>query len=230
MSTEQAIQEFCAENKIKDVSGFTELLKLSDIAIKNGLYISTLSKERLYFRRTRVPTLLWLTWDKALLSPAIVYLLRILTPHSKTAHTDINTALQATAEMITIAKNIGLAARLVRSIEFEHATLTLFAELRRYIFTSLTETDIRRINTVATTYMKTYPQHYTIPKLTLIKKRVQIPRRLLGLFLRETTIYRKRDRFILATSMIQRRLIYRYLRRSKSHLADQSMGVETLMR
>lgn len=229
-SVDQAVQSFCKIQDIHNPAEFVRLLTLSEIAIKKGLYIRGLASEKLYFRRTRVPTLMWITWDKAILQPAIVYLLRILTPHPNTAIKEAVDALKAVQEMLLIANTLNLNKDVVSSLEFQQATFALFAKLRRYILQPLSSREVSLINKEVRTYKNLYAQHYSIPVLSTVAKRRQLPRRLLNIFLRETTLYRKRDRIILATSVVQRRVLYRYLRRSKSHLADQSMGVETLIR
>lgn len=229
-SVEEAVAAFCKKRGIKDIEKFLELLRLSDIALKKGLYLPEIAKKSLYFRRSRIPPLMWLTWDRILLPAVVVRLHRILLPRPQHAIQDGDEAAAVTTKMITLAKELRLKPQVIESIEFEYATLKLFAQLRRYILTNLTKQELTQLNRQARTYEKKYPQHYDIPRLPGVKSRRRLLRSSISLFLRESLAYRKRDKIILKTSPLQVRAIRYYLRRSKSHLADQSMGFEVFFK
>jgi len=230
LSPEKAIETFCKKRGINDVKRFIELLKLSEIAIKKGLYIRELAEKNIYFRRSRIPSLMWLTWDKTLLQPSIIYLLRMLIPNHQTALREADEAAKAAEKMTQIGEKINLNKQVLDSLRFEYATLMLFTQLRRYILGSLPAEGLPDLNEAIRAYEARYPQHYNIPLLHPSRLRRQLPRRSLDLLFRESASYRKRDRIMFATSLIQRKLIGYYLRKSKSHLTEQSMGFEVFFK
>lgn len=229
LSAEQAIALFCKRRAIDDATTFTELLRLSEIAVKKGLYIADLAKKTFYFRRTRIPPLMWLTWDKIYLPSIVIRLHRMLLPRHSSIVTDGEEAVAAAEKMIELASKIGLERSVIDSLRFERATLATLAKLRHYIYSEQSAKDIHTINQTIRDYQKTYPQHYAISEIA-VTKRQKLPRKLLSPFLRESHAYRKRDKIFLKTSPVQARFIRLYLKRSRSHLADQSMGLETLFK
>lgn len=232
-SPETAINLFCRDHQIHDTAKFIELLRLSEIAIKQGLYIRELAEQRHYFRRSRVPTLLWHTWDRILLQPIAIFLIRTFVRHPKQAIAEADAAVDAVQRMRTLAGELQLPASALTSLEFQLASFTLFAQLRCYILGSNDQLPLKELQAHAATYMQHYPQHYTIPTLTPLKSTsrfIHYSKYPLGLLLRNTSIYRKRDRLLLATSPIQRQLVRYYLRTTKSYLNDQSMGIDVLFK
>jgi hypothetical protein len=230
LSTKQAIKRFCESRNIGQVAKFTELLSLSDTAILKGLYLPAIAKNPLYFRRSRVPPLTWLTWDKVHLPPAVIALHRLLIPSSTSTIRDADEAVKASDQMVRIAQAIGLSSQVINSLKFERDTLILFAQIKRYIFRLLSPQQTQQLNTHIRAYGTRYPQHYSVPELAPLKKDRLPPRSLLNLFIRDTLAYRKRDRALLKTSPAQAKLVRLYLRRSKSHLTDQSMGFEVFFK
>jgi hypothetical protein len=227
LSVEDAIKDFCDKRGITDVDSFTELLKYSEIAIKYGLYAPELATQELYFRRSRIPPLMWLTWDRVYLNPSVVYLHRMLLPRPSKLVEHGKKAVDAAAAMIQIAKELKLDTHIVESLKFEHESLVIFAQLRRYILRTQSATSLQKLNQQIKKYEKTYSQHYTIPQLGHVKRR-RLPRGLLKPFLRETVQYRKRDIVFLKTSALQARIVRYYLRHSRPYLTDHTMSVEVL--
>lgn len=230
---EVAIEQFCAEYKMADIAKFRKLLELSEIAIKHGLYIREMAEQKHYFRRSRVPTLLWLTWDKVLLQPVAIFLMRAFVKHPSEAIREARMAVNATAEMLAIAKDIGLKKAVIDSIEFQHATFTLFVDIKKHILGLADKSTFAHLQTRIDTYTTRYPQHFTIPNLQSLKKASRFTRFSkypLRLVLRHTSVYRKRDKILMTTSLVQRQLVRYYLHKSKSHLSDQSMGIDVLFK
>lgn len=229
-SAEKAIEAFCKTRDIQEIDNFIKLLRLADKAIKAGIYIRELGEKQLYFRRSRIPSLMWLTWDKALLQPSIVSLLRTLISQPETAIHEAEEAATAAKEMARIGEKLSLPQAAMDALHFEHATLVVFAQLRKYMLTTISSKELSELNEAIAAYQASYPQHYSIPPLRMIHQKQQLPKRLLTIFLREIPSYRKRDKLIFTTSPIQRKLMGRYLRRSKSHLTNQSMGFEVFFK
>jgi hypothetical protein len=234
-SPEAAIAAFCRAYTIEDITQFTRLIELSDTAIKHGLYVRELAEQTHYFRRSRVPTLLWLTWDRILLQPIAIFLIRTLVTNPTAAIKEARVAAEATDQMLIIARNLKLQASVIGSLEFQSATFKIFVELKKYILGlgAKDKSSLSVLQKQMDTYMAQYPQHYTIPKLTKLKATSRFSRYSkypLTLLLRSTSMYRKRERILLATSPIQRQLVRYYMHVSKSHLSKQSMGIDVLFK
>lgn len=228
-SVENAIAAFCKQRNIKDLGKFTELLRLADIAMMKGFYIADIASQTLYFRRTRIPPLLWLTWDKIYLPHVVVYLHRMLLPKHSSIIADGDEAVEAAKAMRRLASELQLNSVIRESIDLELETLVILAGLRRHITGALSPQKLSVINQQIDAYEKHFPNHYSFTRLTPIKSK-RLPRPLLTPFVRKSVKYRKRDRLFITTSSVQARLLRIYLRRSRSHLADQSMGLDTLFK
>lgn len=234
-SPETAIASFCRAYAIEDIVQFTRLIELSDIAIKQGLYISELAQQSYYFRRSRVPTLLWLTWDRILLQPIAIFLIRTFVTNPTAAIQEAYAAAETTDQMLIIARNLKLEKSVIDSLEFQNATFKIFVELKKYILGlgARDRSSLSILQKRVDTYTAHYPQHYTIPKLTKLKATSRFSRYSqypLTLLLRNTSMYRKRERILLATSPIQRQLVRYYMHVTRSYLSKQSMGIDVLFK
>lgn len=228
-SVQEAIKTFCKRRNIENTTSFIQLLEHSEIAIKKGFYIASLAEQPLYFRRTRIPPLMWLTWDKIHIPAPVLGAIRALLPKPSSLIHDGEDAVEASLAMLQLAKTAKLPKNVIESIRFEHATLVLLADIRHYIAGSLPPANIASFNRQLRTYESTYPQHYAIPKLHSTTQR-RLPKTLLGLIVRTNKSYRKRDKIIIATSPVQAKFIGAYLKWSRSHLKNQAMGFETLFK
>jgi hypothetical protein len=232
-TVESAVASFCRDYKIKDVSEFIRLLQLAEIAIMQGLYIRELAERQLYFRRSRVPTIVWLAWDTLLLQPVMLLLVRALVTRPDIAIQEAQAAAEAVAEMLIIAEKLELQKPVVDSLKFQYATFVLFVGIKKYIFGMLQPRDMAGLQKQIYSYTSQFPQHYSIPPLLpsrLKPKYVRITRYMLRLVVRSQPVYRVWDKILLATSPLQRRVVQYYLRKTKSSLSEQSMGIDVLFR
>ena len=226
-SLARAIDLFCVSRNIHDPASFTRLLRVADTAIKKGLYVPEISRQTLYFRRSRIPTLIWLTWDKTLINPLTIRILKTLVRHPDNAIKDSEDAITAIGEMHALAVQLQLSPEVLRSIMFQLHTFRLFARIRQVILQDTSSHIVRQLNRDIVNYQKTYPEHYTITPLPTTHYQ-RLPVWLLPLGVRHSAHYRLWDRLLLASSPLQRRFVQYALTRSQSHLADQSMGIDVL--
>lgn len=227
-SANEAVQAFCKSQNIQDKQKFLELLRLADIVIHKGWYIHELAHQPYYFRRTRLPTLLWLNWDR--LQVDSVMLLRPLVAKPQTAAAETKEAAEYARQMVGLAADLQLPEPVIESLRFTQATLDLFVELKAYMLGTAYCNDVSQLQHKADVYMQKFPQHLTIQPLKTLPHGKRLPRWLVRFILRRSAGYRLRDRLMLATSPLQRRLVNLYLRKSGSHLADQSMGLDVLFK
>ncbi len=137
--------------------------------------------------------------------------------------------MHAAAEMIHIAQKLNLDDTVIHSLQFEHVTLSIFALLRHTFHARLRSSQIATLEKLLHDYYATYPEHYVIDMPPATRRR-RLPRRLLKPFVRDMSAYRRRDKIFIKTSPLQARLIRLYLRRSRSPVANQAMGFETLFK
>jgi len=227
VSVEEAVAIFCKARGITNVERFVDLLRYAEIAILKGIYVPDLAQKTLYFRRTRIPPLLWLTWDRVLMSPIAMMTYRSILPAKNNVLYDADQALEGAIKMREIAKEIGLDAKYMHSLEFEIATLELFKQLKCYL---LDGSSSNTFQDEIRSYQEKYPQHYSVPPLSHTVQVHKLPRWVLKLLVREKVAYRVFDVFLLQTSYLQSWLVRLALRLSKSRLATQAMGIDTLFK
>lgn len=229
IGADEAVALFCKRRKIKDVTVFLDILHASEVAVKYGLYIPELAGRRLYFRRTRLPTLLWLVWDKVDISQGMLSLLRSMVHRPLVVVSDSKKAHLAALQMREEAEKIDLGTSVLESIVLLVATMELFVQVKEHIFGRGGSESHRVLNELVHGYEQEYPNGYQVAQVALPSRYRRLPlgfviRRLL----RDNNRYRKRDRLLLRTSRVQRALV-RYSMRSSS-LKDQSMGIESLFK
>lgn len=229
LSVENAIELFCQSRHIANPQSFIKLLQLSDVAIKKGLYLPEISKRPLYFRRSRLPTLLWLMWDTTLLHPFTLRLLRALVIRPDQAIKEADDACDAVRQMRMIAQELTLSPAVLHSLEFQLHTFSLFARIRRVMLGIATPHEVKRLNVDMVAYQKAFPQHYTLSPLSH-ENYGSLPRWILPFALRRSPKYRPWDYILLLTSPFQRWILLRILKRSDSRLIDQSMGIDVLFK
>lgn len=227
-TVEQALDHACQARGL-DTATMIELLSASEIAIKKGLYISDVARQRLYFRRTRVPTLLWLAWDRVDLSIEMLRLIGVMIEDPAQMRLEAEQALAAARRMQQLGRQLGLDAQTQRSLDLCYATLELGSALRMYITGRHTRQTRRRLQHQAARYHQQFPDGYTVMQVVLPSRYRRLPIGFLARrLLRDSAQYRRRDKLLLKTSRLQRALV-RYSARN-SMLKDQSMGLESLFK
>ncbi len=234
VTVEQAIAAFCTHHAIDDTKTFIELLRLSDQAVKEGLYVREFAQQSRYFRRTRLPSLAWITWDRLVTEPVFLGLLRALVRHPVQALHEGQAAATAANYMVALGQQLRLPAPLRASLAFERDTLVILALVRHCIWGPADTVAFRKLEEQLDLYVQRYPHHYRIDAVALREALSQAPRpalgRLMALATRRRARYRLVDRLALATSPLQRWLITRYLHRTGSPLERQAMGLESIFK
>lgn len=231
-SVETIIADFCKTKGIRDIKKFIRLLQLSDDAIKNGLYIKEFASKSIYFRRVRIPPLMWVAWDKILVNPLTKSFFLHTVKNTNKAIKDGYLAVKTVNKMLDLAKSIGLEKSLIHSIEFEFETFTILAQIRRLIFSSLSEKEKETIKKQLSMYEKKYPEHYST-SLNIWKQETKRTRKTtiaLSLTLRSHTTYRIIDKFSLLVTPLQKYVIKQYIKKVAPFLSSQAMGFDVLFK
>ncbi|HCH34010.1 MAG: hypothetical protein UY35_C0010G0006 [Candidatus Saccharibacteria bacterium GW2011_GWC2_48_9] len=227
MSVEAAAERFCVARNLGDSTTFLQMLRSGDSAITRGLYIAAIAQQKLYFRRTRLPTLLWLTWDKVDISPVTLRLLRLLINKDASVLLDAKQAYSLASSAVRDARLLNLDASARRSLEVLQETLRLALSVKTSLVSQRSNIDAKALDAAVERYRRVCPDGYTITQVALPRKYQRFPIGFLARrLLRGNSSYRKRDKLLLKTSRVQRALV-RYSMRNSS-LKDQSMGIESL--
>ncbi|HSX01857.1 MAG TPA: hypothetical protein VLI05_00925 [Candidatus Saccharimonadia bacterium] len=231
-SVREAVAAFCQAHSIADAGGFERLLQLSDQAVKDGLYVREFAQQPRYVRRSRLPSLGWLAWDRVVTEPVLIGLMRELVRRPQAAVEQGRQAAAIGRQMVALGRTLHLPAGLQASLEFERDTLEILAVVRQAMLQGLTAAEFEQLKQRVLAYTDRYPQHYRIDVAALQQALRQAPppglSRLLVLATRRRAAYRPADRLLLITSPLQRWLIRWYLRRRGSFLAKQAMGLEAI--
>jgi hypothetical protein len=86
-TAEEAVKGFCSELRPDlDWHEMVALLRDADRVVERLWYLPEYSSQSLYFRRIRIPPLLWIFWDTILINHTLRKVLRRLVHHRQAAH------------------------------------------------------------------------------------------------------------------------------------------------
>lgn len=228
-STEDAVSDFCEEKGIKDTKAFIHLLKLSEIVIKNGLYIKEFASKKLYFRRLRIPPLLWIHWDRSFINSLTKNLILLIVKDKRTSIQEGLVAVDAIEKMIEIGEKTSMENAVLYSLEFELETFKILAEIRKTIFLRFDDSEKEKLQKQIELYQKKYPEHYLfsseIPKTgSLFLKSI------ISFSIRWKGSYRLIDKISLWLTPLQKLILLMYIKKSAPSLSNQAMGIETVFK
>jgi hypothetical protein len=190
-SLAESVQRFSEARGIADVAQFRELLRLSDLAIEEGLYIREFAENPRYFRRVRIPPLVWVFWHNVSTGGLIALLHRLLVRDPRRAIEEGHRAARAIDQMLALARDLGLDEA---PFLFQRDTFRLLALQREVLLGLATPATRERIATLANSYRERYPHGY---RFGVDDERSLPPRHplalLLRLLLRSRTAYRWPD-------------------------------------
>lgn len=244
LNTEAAITVFkhgkSADSAVEDLLGpehaaaALELLDHADTVIREILYIGEFAKQKLFFRRVRIPPLLHVYWDSLFINHGVRKVMRHFVGHPERALSGGETAAGLFPRMISLAREAGLPEDDIEHMsDFFH--LILLA--RRYYFLPFDDTLTNQIQAEKREYKQRWPsesrQRYRI-KVSF--KPFPVKRRTLalaaGILLRRKRGYRWVDRiFILQLSGLAFRILRpRDPAAMPKFLRKSAMGVDVLFK
>lgn len=231
-SVDQAVASFFGT---ANASAAMELLRLSEAAILEVLYIEQFAREKLFFRRVRIPPLLHVYWDSIFINPSVRRLLSHFVQDPQGAIRSGEAAFTLFDRMVALARQIGLRED---DLHFMRDTFALILLARRYYLLS-SESDLaEQIKSAKKAYKARWPrsvrQRYRI-RLDLDRDRFN--RRtvnwLLGLVVRRHRGYRHvLDRLFTLNvlSWIYFLLRSRHQKALPKFLRKTAMGIDSLFR
>lgn len=235
MLAEGAVRAFALERGCPDAHALLELLRLSDEVIRDLLYVEEFARQKLFFRRVRLPPLLQVYWHNVFVSHSVRRVLRHFVTDPETSLRAAMRALERFPRMRELAAQAGMP---VEDIEFMEDTFRLLALAREYFFGSGDEEVQERIRAAKKAYKAKYPKsgpryRYRI-KLDFTPLMLQ-PRYLrwgLSLLFRRQRGYRLVDRVVTLHALS---LVYRWVARKRPHWVpkfarESAMGVDAVFR
>ena len=230
-SLETVIEDFAGPDRAPAV---LELLRHSDTVIHELLYIEEFARQKLFFRRVRVPPMLHMYWDSIFINHGV----RKIVSHFITDPERALRAGEAAAElfprMVQLAREAGLPAD---DIEHMQDAFGMILLARRYYFLPFDETMAEQIKQAK----KRYKQRW--PKQTRQRYRIKVsfePFRLkrrtiawaVRLMVRKKRGYRLFDRFFTLSLLS---IFYRVFRARApgsmpKFMRESAMGVDVLFK
>jgi hypothetical protein len=230
-TAEDAAAEFIADKSPgTDPRQFIRFLRLSDKAIKELWYIPEFALQRIYFRRTRVPPLLYLFWDTVIINHAMRKIIRRFVHERREAIHDGYRAL----EKIETMKELAISMQIdTKDIDFQYDTFRILAAVREYYFGEWNADTVRHLRLSIENYRKKHPQGFHIAcDLNPVRFKKQLIKSIFRISLRRQPGYRSIDRLFLLRFAW---LVYPLFRiwekkRLPSFTRSQAMGVEVLFK
>lgn len=127
-TVEQAIEEVTHG---RNAPGLLELLRASDTAVREILYIEEFARQKLFFRRVRIPPLLHVFWDCIFINDGSRRIMRHFVADPERALRSGEAAYAVFARMRELADELGFGAE---DVAFMADTFALLLLARRYYF------------------------------------------------------------------------------------------------
>lgn len=228
------VADFCRQRGITDIDRFLRFLRLTDEAISEGLYIKEFATRSVYFRRVRIPPLLWVFWHHATAGGLVATLHRYLVRDKAAAVAEGHRAVATVRAMRRLAEEMDLARSLPgidADLRFQEETFAVLAELREVLLGVDTAATRARLAYLIPAYETRYPAGYRFDAAGGASS-ARATRLLLRLLLRHRMDYRRGDRFLLDRHVTRlKALAARRLAAHLPHFVDQQgMSADALLR
>jgi hypothetical protein len=206
------------------------LLKLSDEVIKQLWYIPEFSQRVLFFRRLRIPPLLWIFWDTIIINTTLRRILRYFTINKQETIDNGFRILENIIVMKRCAEELGIDTK---DFDFQYATFELLARIRKFILSDWSPGLAQEINETIGRYTSLYPYGFSInnDSSTNFSGRRMLSI-FLGIVLRNRPQYRLMEQKVFWLSLIiVRPIVHLWGRKRIPRFAsERAMGIETLLK
>lgn len=232
VTTEAAVGEFFGPERAQDA---VEFLRHADLVVNQILYMEEFARQKLFFRRVRIPPLLHVYWDCIFVNGAVREVIRNLVEDPEAALRSGEGAFPSFDVMERLAEKLGLP---VEDVTFMRDTFAMILLARRYFLLPEDEALNAEIRNAKRAYKAAWPRdkraRYRIK--TAASDAAIHPRTvrwLLRLVVRRQRGYRTvLDRLFTLTTLSW---IFRFFHRRRPEampkfLSKTAMGAETLFR
>ena len=230
-SVEQAIESMVGRNR---APATLELLGHADTLIHELLYTEEFARQKLFFRRVRIPPLVNVIWDCLFINHAVSKILRHFVPDAEQTIRAGEGALSLFPKMIRLAREAELP---VEDIEHMRDFFALLVLARRYYFLPFDEELCEQIREAKRAYKKRYPKEVRERyRIKLSFEPFKVKRRTIswvsGFLLRKKRGYRITDHLFTLhlIGFMYRLFTPRDPKRMPKFLRKSAMGIETLFK
>jgi hypothetical protein len=232
---EDAVREFAKTIHCPDANALIEMLRLSDEVIRELLYVEEFARQKLFFRRVRIPPMIQVYWHNLFISHSVRRVLREFVQDHDGCLRAAHRAMDRIAQMKTLAERAALP---MADLDFMADTFELLVLAREYVFSDDDVALHDRIRAAKRAYKDKYPKRgqryrYRI-KLDFTPLTLQ-PRYLqwgINLLFRRKRGYRIVDRLITLHLLS---MMYRVIAKRRPHWVpsfakESAMGVDAVFR
>ncbi|MGE9271114.1 MAG: hypothetical protein ACQKBU_09960 [Verrucomicrobiales bacterium] len=211
-----------------------ELMRHAAVIYRDLIYIEEFARQKLFFRRVRIPPILHVYWDCLFINSAVRKIMRYFVKDPETALRSGEAAITLFPRMIELAREADLP---VVDLEHWRDFCHLIRLARRYYFLPYDPALVQQIREAKTTYKKSWPrssrERY---RIKLFFEPFRMKRRTLtwltSLLLRRRRGYRMIDQLFTLNLL---GMLFRIIRTSNpkavpKFLRKSAMGVDTLFR
>lgn len=230
-SVEAIIDEFSGPEKAPAV---LELLRHSDTVIHELLYIEEFARQKLFFRRVRVPPMLHMYWDSIFINHGVRKIVSHFITDPERALRSGEAAAELFPRMIELARETELP---VDDIEHMRDAFGMILLARRYYFLPFDESRAEEIRTAKKLYKQRWPkeirQRYRIKvSFEPFKLKRRTIAWLIGLMVRKKRGYRLIDRFFTLSLLgfAYRAFRARDPQSMPKFMSKSAMGVDVLFK
>ena len=152
---EEAVRDFANERALPNWSALLKLLRFSDDVIRELLYVEEFARQKLFFRRVRIPPMLQVYWHNLFISHSVKKVFNHFVQDQEACRRAATLSLQKLEQMKQLAAECGMP---VADIEFMADTFSLLALARDYYFEPHSEELEERVRIAKRAYKAKYPK------------------------------------------------------------------------
>ncbi|HCN76222.1 MAG TPA: hypothetical protein DIT13_03385 [Verrucomicrobiales bacterium] len=232
---EEAVRGFARERRLGDADALIELLRLADECVRELLYVEEFARQKLFFRRVRIPPMLVVYWGNIFISHGLRRLLRYFVKDADAALRSARRCMDNLERMFPLAEKAGVP---LEDIEYMRDTFHLLALAREYYFADDAPDIEQRILEAKRAYKRKYAKRglrarYRVK--TDFKPLLLNPRHLgwaVSFLMRRQRGYRMVDRLVILHGLS---LIYRVIAARRPHwipgfASKSAMGVDVVFK
>jgi hypothetical protein len=150
----ESVEKFLAR-KLGPDSGASEFFDLCDRIIENLYYIAGFARQKLFFRRVRIPPLIHIYWDRIFIVEPVREILRHYVSDREGALREGEEAFGLFPRVRALAERLGLP---VEDIDFMRDTCEVIRQARRYYFLPFTPGLAAEIRAAKAAYKAAWPK------------------------------------------------------------------------
>jgi hypothetical protein len=207
-----------------------DLLTLADRVVKELWYLPEFSRRRTYFRRNRVPPLLWIFWDTIVINHTLRKVIRRFVHERREAIHDGYRTLSKIKRMKKLAREAGLDERV---FDYQYDTFRIVAAAREYYLGPWDSRLAAEIRHLARAYRERYPHGFHIQyDFSPVRLKKWLIKTIFKLSLRPHPHYRLIDRFfVIRFASLVYPLFHLWQKKRLPRFArEQAMGIQILFK